>query len=345
MAGAHMEEDKKKKALNMNDVARLAGVSVATISRVINNSDKVSKKTRNRVLKIIENVDYVPNEVARGLVTQNSSTIGILLPDIFNGYYAEIISYIEPLLSENGYSLQLCITNHDTKKLEFYVDDLIRRRVAGIIILSLKIDSPKLIKKMKNSTAVVTVEGDIDFVDRVSVENKKAMYEAVKALIDNGHKKIAFIGYSFDHVSLNERLEGYKCALKDYGIPVCMEYIMDESNCSMPGYHAMQKLLDMSGVPTAVQCINEYCARSVYMALIERGIGIPDQISVSAFDGQESTKILVPRLTTMVLPIQEMAKEAVKMLIHNINNGNPEISRTVTFPGKLRSGNSVRKVN
>ncbi|MDO4272354.1 MAG: LacI family DNA-binding transcriptional regulator [Eubacteriales bacterium] len=338
-------EEKKKKALNMNDVARLAGVSVATVSRVINNSDKVSKKTRNRVMKIIENVDYVPNEVARGLVTQNSSTIGILLPDIFNGYYAEIISYIEPLLSENGFSLQLCITNHDAKKLEFYVDDLIRRRVAGIIILSLKIDSPKLVKKMKNSTAVVTVEGDIDPVDRVCVENKKAMYEAVETLISNGHRRIAFIGYSFDHASLNSRLEGYKSALEDHHIPLREEYIMDESHCPMPGYHAMQKLLEMPEVPTAVQCINEYCARSVYMALLERGISIPDEISVSAFDGQESSKLLVPKLTTMVLPIQEMAREVVKLLIQNINYGNSETPRTVIFPGKIRLGDSVKKIN
>lgn len=281
-----MEREEKKKALSIVDVAQMAGVSVATVSRVINNSDKVSKKTRAKVMKVIKSVDYIPNEVARGLVTRSSSTIGVLISDIFNGYYAEIISFIEKYLSEKGYSLQLCIANQDGKKLEFYIDDLIRKRAAGIAILSFKIESEKLIRKMKNNTALL-----------------------------------------------------------DHGIEIRDEYMIEEGQSSMAGYEAVLRLLRLSDPPTAIQCMNEFCARGVYMALMEKGIHIPNQISVAAFDGQQSSKLLLPRLMTAAIPIEMLAKEAVSMLLDNINNGNSEIARKVTLPTKLVLGDSVKRIS
>lgn len=337
--------DETNKIFKITDIAKMAGVSITTVSRVLNDSDKVSKKTRKKVLQVIQSVDYVPNEMARGLVTKSNKTIGMLIPDIFNGYYAELTTYIEPLLSEKGYSLQLCITNSEMDKISYYINDMVRRRAAGVIILSQKIESRELIRKMRNSMAVVSVEGDIEGVDCVGVENKKGIYMAVENLIENGHRKIGFIGYEFEHSRLKKRVEGYQQALADHGLQMREEYIIDEGRRKdkNPGYSGMLKLLALPDPPTAVQCMNEYCAQGVYMALIERGIHIPDEMSVSAFDGQENTKLLVPSLTTAVIPMQDLAREAVGLVLHNIEHGNPQVLRSVTLPLTLRTGNSVKK--
>ena len=338
------DSGEENKVFKINDIARMAGVSITTVSRVLNDSDKVSKKTRKKVLQVIQSVDYVPNEMARGLVMKSNKIIGMLIPDIFNGYYAELTTYIEPLLSEKGYSLQLCITNSEPDKIAYYIDDMIRRRVAGIIILSMGIDSDEMIRKMRNSMAVVSIEGDIEGVDRICVENKQGIYAAVENLIKNGHKKIAFVGYQFERGSLGKRVEGYRKAMTDYGVEICEQYVIDEGNHKNPGYSAALKLLQLDDPPTAVQCMNEYCAHGVYMALMEKGIRIPDDISVSAFDGQENTKLLVPRLTTVALPMRDMAKEAVELVIHNIEFGKPEVLRSVTLPTVLKTGNSVKNL-
>lgn len=338
------DSGEENKVFKINDIARMAGVSITTVSRVLNDSDKVSKKTRKKVLQVIQSVDYVPNEMARGLVMKSNKIIGMLIPDIFNGYYAEMTMYIEPLLSEKGYSLQLCITNSEREKIVYYIDDMIRRRVAGMIILSLKIDSAELVRKMRNSMAVVSIEGDVEGFDKICVENKRGTYAAVENLIKNGHRKIGFVGYQFERGSLGERVEGYRKAMSDYDLEICEDYLIDEGNHKNPGYSAALKLLKLDDPPTAVQCMNEYCAHGFYMAMMEKGIRIPEDISVSAFDGQENTKLLVPRLTTAAIPMRDMAKEAVDLVIQNIENGNPEVLRSVTLPTSLLQGNSVKKL-
>lgn len=335
-----------EKACGIKEIAKMANVSTATVSRVINDSDKVSKKTKKKVQQIIDEVGYIPNEVARGLVKQSSSRIiGMIIPDIFNAYYAEMTAYIEPMLRKKGYSLQLCITNSDPEKFVYYVDDLISRKAAGLIILSTQIiDSEKTVKKMRNNMAVVSVEGGFQGIDCITVENKKGMYQAVENLIRNGHRKIGYVGYEFDHPNLLERVEGYKNALSDYGIVPEERYIIDEGNDNKPGYEGAIKLLSMDDPPTAIQCMNEYCARGVYMALMEKGVKIPDDISVSGFDGLRDFCLYSPKLTTSAIPIKEMAKAAVEQILNNVEHGNSDVLRTITFPTTLRIGESVKAI-
>lgn len=331
-------------SVRISDVAKLAGVSISTVSRVMNGSDKVNKETAKKVQEVVDMVGYMPNEIARGLATKNNKLIGMLIPDIFNGYYAELTTYIEPLLSVRGYSLQLCITSGDSDKVAYYFDDLLRRRAAGAIILSSKITDRRLISRVKNNMAVVAVEGDVEDVDCIRVENEKGTYDAVENLILNGHKKIGFVGYHFATKGLQERLTGYKHALTDFNIPICDDYIVDEMSNSNPGYEATMRLMSLPNPPTAIQCINEYCARGVYMALMERGIRIPDDVSVSGFDGQANIRVLNPRLTTAAIPMQDMAEMAVNMLMVSIQSGISTVRHTVVFPVELRHGDSVKKI-
>lgn len=335
-----------EKMYGIKEIAQMAQVSTATVSRVINGSDRVSKKTKKKVQQIIDTVGYIPNEVARGLVMQSGSkVVGMIIPDIFNGYYAEMTTYIEPALREKGYSLQLCISNSELEKINYYVDDLISRKAAGVIILSSALlDSERLIEKIRRNLAVVAIETGFDGVDRICVENKKGMYQVVENLIKNGHKKIGFVGYEFHHPNLLERVNGYKKALSDNGIIFRESYLVDEGNSTTPGYAGALKLMDCQDPPTAIQCMNEYCAKGVYTALMERGMKIPDQVSVSGFDGLRDFKLYSPTLTTAAIPLKEMATAAVELVLNNIADGNPEVVRTITFPTTLRMGESVKNI-
>lgn len=335
-----------EKMYSIKEIAKMAQVSTATVSRVINGSDSVSKKTKRKVQQIIDSVGYIPNEAARGLVRQSSSkVVGMIIPDIFNGYYAEMTTYIEPALREKGYSLQLCISNSDMEKINYYIDDLISRKSAGVLILSAAwLDSEKLIEKIRRNLAVVAVEAGFAGVDRICVENEKGMYQAVENLIRNGHRKIGFVGYEFHHPSLWERVEGYKKALFDHDISFRESYLVDEGDSNIPGYAGALKLMDCQDPPTAIQCMNEYCARGVYMALTERGLKIPEHVSVSGFDGLRDFKLYSPTLTTSAIPLKEMATTAVELVLNNIEGGNPEVARTITFPTTLRIGESVKRI-
>lgn len=229
-----------EKMYGIKEIAKMAQVSTATVSRVINGSDRVSKKTKKKVQQIIDTVGYIPNEVARGLVMQSGSkVVGMIIPDIFNVYYAEMTTYIEPALREKGYSLQLCISNSELEKINYYIDDLISRKAAGVIILSSALlDSEKLIEKIRRNLAVVAIETGFDGVDRICVENQKGMYQAVDNLIRNGHRKIGFVGYEFHHPSLLDRVNGYKKALSDNGIEFCAAYLVDEETAPLRGMRA-----------------------------------------------------------------------------------------------------------
>ena len=338
-------ENKKNRHLTIMDIAKLADVSMTTVSRVINGSDNVSVKTRAKVLDVIRSVDYIPNEIARGLATNSNNVIGLLIPDIMNGYYSELIRSIESTISAQSFSLLLCITNAKKEKEEYYINDMIRRRTSGLIILSTKIDSKALLKRMLSTIEVISVDADIPGVDRIYTESENGTYEVVKHLLNNGHRKIGFIGYQFYLSSLKRRLDGYCRALEEFGVPVRQEYIIEGSPTGNPGYLMTQQLLSLSDPPTAIHCINEYCATSVYRALMEKGMKIPDDISVTAFDGLESSKLLLPKLTTAIMPIADMGTAAAELLIQNILEKKIGAQKSYLFPVEIEIGDSVKKLN
>lgn len=327
------------------DVANMAGVSITTVSRVLNGSDQVSKKTTKKVMQAIETLGYVPNEMARGLVTNSNRIVGVLIPNILNGYYAEIITHMEPLISARGYSLQLCITNSEREKIAYYMEDLLRKRAVGVIILSAIIESNDLIRRASERIAIVAIEGEMSGVDQVCLENERGMYLVVEHLIKHGHTRIGFAGYHYQYPSLAERVKGYRRAHADYGLAVDESLILDEVGSKNPGYDAAMKFLAMEQPPTAIQCMNEYCAHGVYLALMEHGVRIPEDISVSAFDGQANMKVLSPRLTTAAMPIAQMAAAAVELVLQRINHTAGPATHLITFPLHLEEGKSVKALD
>ena len=345
---ARMNEAKsdgvRKRPLTMVDIAKIAGVSIATVSRVLNNSKSVKNETKKQVLKVIEEVGYEPNEIARELVTNTSRVIGLLIPDIMNNYYAEIISGIDEIATKKGFTLLLYITNEDPKKTVTYINEMIRRRVDGLVLLSIILNDNELIKKMKRSAAVVSVEADIDGIDRIGVDNEKGTYEVIRHLLNYGHKKIGFLGYQFHHHSLGQRLNGFKRAITDYGIEIQDEYIIEREPTGNPGYEMAKHILDLPEPPTAIHCMNEYIAEGVYLAVRERGMRIPEDISISSFDGLSISRIMYPRLTTAAMPIRQMGELAMEILFKNIEQRSAGVCKQIIVPVEFIPGESTIKV-
>lgn len=332
------------------DIARLAGVSISTVSRVLNSSPEVKKSTRSRILKLIQELDYMPSEVARGLATRTSRTICLLIPDIANYYYSELIRSVEAVVSRNGFSLLLCITNTDPGKEEYYINEMLRRRIDGFLILSTVISDPRLLERMHRSAKVVSVEADVPGADKVSCGNEQGTYEVIRHLIECGHRDIGFVGYQLNMSGLQQRMRAYKRALREYGIPLNEQLVVIGTALGNSGFNMAQRLLAIRPRPTAIHCMNEYLAAGAYRAVAEAGLAIPDDISITAFDGQESSELLTPKLTTAAIPIGQMGEAAAEMLLRAIaekgkgEEKEPGKEKEVLFPARLVVRGSTRRV-
>lgn len=340
-----MKEANINEAVTIKDIAAKVGVSVATVSRTINNSGKVSKKTAKKVLDAVEELNFVPNEIARELVTKVNNSIGILIPDILNPYYAELIRSIELFASSKGFSVLLYITDSDKRKEEYCINDMIQRRLSGMIMLSTKINDEFVLNKIKRAMKVISIDADIEGVDTIHVDNQGATYRIIKILLEKGHRNIGFIGYQFNLNSIKERLNGYLKALNEHQIPIDMQYVIQGSPMDNPGYDMTNQLLDFETPPTVIHCINDYCALGAYMAICDRDLKIPDDISLTSFDGLLYSKLIMPKLTTGKIPVQEMGAAAAEMLINRILADKIKLHRNIEFPMEIVMGNSVKDLD
>lgn len=324
-----------EKRITINDIAKMAEVSVSTVSRVLNNSSEVSKATRRKILKVIEDVNFTPNEMARGLVTKTSKTIGLLIPDILNPFYAELIKGVEDVVSKYGFSLFLCITDQVPEKEEYYINEMLKRRNNGLIIMSTCISNKEVLTKAKKAMEIVSIQADIEDVDSIGVTDEQGTYEIINYLISLGHEKIAFIGYMFGLTPIRNRLLGYKKALGEHGIPIRDEFVIEGDILGNPGYSMAKRLLELDDRPTAVHCMNEYIASGTYLAINESSLKIPDDISLTGFDNLNASRLMTPQLTTVAQPVYSMGEVAAELLIKNILEGSKSIRQSIVLPTKL----------
>ncbi len=329
--------DKSVKLNNVTikDIATKANVSVSTVSRVLNSSAPVSRSTRKRVMAAIEQMSFIPNELARGLVKRSSKSIAFMIPEIQNPFYPEIIESIEKVTSEHGFSLSLYITNQDPEKEKYYLEEMIARRISGAIIICTSITDDKFIKKIQERMEILSIHADVHNVDYIDTAGREGTKDVIEHLISLGHRKIGFIGYRFNITALQNRLLGYKDALTGYGIPINEDYIIEGLALENPGYNTAKKLLELKDRPTAIHCFNEYVAWGAYAAIKEAGLTIPQDISISSFDGLGITELLSPSLTTVIQPIATMGKLACELIIKNILNRNINIKQSIILPTRL----------
>lgn len=323
----------RKQPVTMKDIAQEAGVSIATVSMIMNKKDlSISQVTRDKVLKIAQDMNYIPNSMARSLVTRKSNTLGLILPSITNPFYPEIARGAEDRARRSNYSVIICSTDDRLDQENKYIDILLEKMVDGIIFAHSE-ERPQQgeeIQKIEKCRLPIAVV-DRDFeaanvVGKILIDNHRAAYEATTYLLEKGYKKIAYIAGPPSTKTGQDRIEGYKKALLDYGIEYDPAYVKIGSYKGKWGKEGTNELLKEGISFDAVFCGNDLIAISAMKALKDAGIKVPEEVGIMGFDGIQMGSMVDPELTTIKQPNYEMGYEAVDLLInHNTKNKTEKI--------------------
>lgn len=312
--------------VTIKDVAKKAGVSTSTVSRVISGNGPVNDATRQKVMEAVRALNYRPNFLAKGLKEGRTKTIGLIIPNIRNPIFPAVVRGVEDTARKQGYTVVLCNTDEDVLIEREYVEKLRKRWVDGFILATVSEHIDHVLELKKKGFPVVLLIRNIDkHVDAVIIDNFKAAYKAVSYLVKTGHKKIAIIKGNQQLALYRERFRGYKQALKDAGLPLKEQLITGEdAECvqwSRDGYNAINRLLDQSIDFDAVFATTDLRAIGAIRAIKDHGLRVPEDISVIGFDNLEFSSLLDPPLSTMAQPFYDMGARAVNKLIQLIKNG------------------------
>ncbi|MFF2481324.1 LacI family DNA-binding transcriptional regulator [Paenibacillus sp. NPDC058071] len=325
-------------APKIKDVAKHAGVSVTTVSRVLNGEKYVKDDLKARVKKAIDELGYSPSHIARSLVRNKTNLIGVIVPDITSSFYSSILGSIEQSTNLNDYNLIVGNIAEDEDKEYKYLQVFKEMRVEGIIIMHEKLndETRELIGKLGVPVIFSSVKPVEQPFISVIIDDFHAAYDAACHLIELGHKRIAFIGGDMrDVTSGQNRYIGYIQALKDHGIEVAKEYIHFGDYKTPSGYEIMKQLLACAERPTAVFAVSDDMAVGAMNCIHDHGLSVPDDLSVMGFDGSQLTELVRPRLTSMEQPIQEMGKETVNVLLKLISGEQSVANSDVILKHKL----------
>ncbi|MDJ0666257.1 MAG: LacI family DNA-binding transcriptional regulator [Desulfobacterales bacterium] len=325
------------KKYTIRDVAKAAGVSHMTVSRVLNNNPRVRANTREKVQKAITEMGYEPNAMARAFVTKKSQLIGLVVSDISNPFYAEISRGIEDKAFDLGYSVIFCSSDENTHRTEACVKNLLRTGVDGMIFTSVHLKEPAAEKLIADGFPVVLVNRKLRNPNchYVTCNNFQGSYDATEHLINLGYKKIGIIsGYS--HLSTGlDRLKGYKKALEDHGIPQRPEYIIETSFSADGGFEAAKELLVLKDRPEAIMGGNDYIALGVMDAAEALGLSIPEDFALTGFDNTDFAARSRTKLTTVSQKIYEMGSIAVQIIVDTIDRKNLDYAHKVVLNPNL----------
>ncbi|MGZ7443038.1 LacI family DNA-binding transcriptional regulator [Paenibacillus sp. TH7-28] len=338
-------------SVTIQDIAKEAQVSVATVSRVINNSKAVSPELKKRVNDVIQKRNFKPNSLARGLIMNQTNIIGIIVPDISNPVFGALTRGINSFCQQKGYTLMVCESGGQQEKEIELLGVLANKKVDGVLFAGVDVNSTLVEEMKRRDYPIVLVtqeasEGD-EVIHTVIHDNVKATYDAVSFLIENGHKKIAFIGGpENDYSSGQKRLKGYELALKEQNIEVPDSYIEHGNFSFESGYECMRKIYEENNVlPTAVMVCNDVMAIGAIRFLKNAKVSVPADISIMGFDDLEFGKYFSPELTTVRISYFDEGLKAVKTLFKLIHHKQQAIPKTQFIPHKIIRRISVRQIS
>lgn len=312
-------------AATMKDIARQTGLGLATISSYFNGGN-VREKNRIKIEAAIEELHYEVNEVARGLKTNATRTIGVVIPELNNTFCAEIITGMEDVLRSHGYATIVCDCRTDKKLEQEAVEFLIRRRVDGIINMPVDEEGKHLRKFQKTGKPIVLIDRRIQGIscDSVLVDNRKAAEDAVQCFIKNGHRNIGIIGGPEGIFTAQERLAGYSKALKEAGIPIRGSLIFHGDYTIQGGVRGLEELVRSNPDMTAVFVTNYEMTMGAMIGVNELGIKIPEQLSMIGFDNLQFARACNPKLTIVSQPTDGIAREVARIMLEHLENGKQE---------------------
>ncbi|WP_199616179.1 LacI family DNA-binding transcriptional regulator [Paenibacillus alkalitolerans] len=322
------------------DIARIAGVSTATVSKVINNNGRISDKTRKKVQKIIDELQYHPNVLASAMKGKFTYQIALLIPDIDNPVYAQYLKHIEECGQDAGFSIVMCSTDNDAGKEARHIALMRQKRADGFIIASKFQNEPLLQALIDEKVPVVlfAFEKPQLSVDCVTVDDFMGGFAAAEHLISLGHRRIGVIAeHSYSGA---ERVRGYFAALQSAGIGEEDGLVIYAGSGLDEGEKACGRLLDLDNRPSAIFGCNDVMAAGALRAARNRGIAVPGELSVIGFDDTPWCRIVHPELSSIAMPVHELGKKAMEVIVNHIEQKDTSRQSIRMFPKLVVRGST-----
>ncbi|EOX3118595.1 substrate-binding domain-containing protein [Vibrio cholerae] len=330
----------------MKDIARLAGVSTSTVSHVINKSRFVSDEIAERVNNAAQQLNYAPSALARSLKMNRTKTIGMLVTTSTNPFFGEVVKGVERSCYHQGYNLILCNTEGDNQRMKASINTLLQKRVDGLLLMCSTLEGERLdvFDRYPDIPIVVMDWGPILFAsDKIQDNSLQGGYMAAKHLIECGHKEIGCITGPLIRHQAQMRYEGYKRALAEAGIAMNPDWIVESDFECEGGYQAFEKLYQRGKLPSALFVSNDMMAMGVIQAASQRGLRVPDDLSLIGYDDVHIAKFMTPALTTIHQPKYRLGKAAIDTLLYRLENPDTT-AQVVQLEPTLVARNSVRKL-
>jgi len=323
----------KRKSSTIQDVAHLARVSVATVSALLNGSAFVSAALAERIRDAMAVLDYHPDRVARSLRTGKTHAIGMVVPDVTNPFYPEVIRGVEQAAQRAGYSIVLVNSNEDPEQERRGLQTLISMRIDGVLIACCDSSNSifDLVSRYQTPAVFLDRVPSNPSAMRISTDNFKAGWLGTRHLIDLGHERIAIVAGRAALSPHAHRIEGFRKAMQEAGLAVRDEYFRTGSLSSVTGYEIGKQLLELKRKPTAIFCTNNKTLLGVVRALAECKVKCPDEVSILGFDDFAWTENFHPKLTTIVQPTEELGRRGTEMLLEHIQVRDNEQNETPPF--------------
>jgi LacI family transcriptional regulator len=330
--------------ITIYDVAREANVSMATVSRVVNGNPNVKPVTRKKVLEVIERLGYRPNAVARGLASKKTTTVGVIIPDISNIFFAELARGIEDIATMYKYNIILSNSDQNHDKELHLLNTMLGKQVDGLVFMGGNI-TEELVSEFEKSPVPIVLAGSIEAsqtIPSVNIDYQQAAYEAIKEFVERGHQHIAFvIGPLHEPKNAEMSLKGYKKALEEANIPFNEELLIEGDYTYDSGLEAFDKLLEVSNKPTAILVGADEMALGVVHGAEDKGYSIPEDFEVITSDNTRLSLMVRPQLTTIVQPLYDLGAVAMRLLTKLMTKEEVE-EQIVVLPHRIEHRQSTK---
>jgi DNA-binding LacI/PurR family transcriptional regulator len=322
--------------MDIRTVAKLANVSIATVSRTINRVSTVNPKMAKRVWEAIEKLDYFPNTQARSLVSGRSRLLGLIVSEITNPFFPELIQGFEDIAVEHGYEILISSTNYDPRRMSLCIRRMLERRAEGVAVMTFGVERPLLEQLAERKVPLVFVDigPERPGISLLKVDYRHGIRQGVQHLAALGHRDIAFISGPRRLHSAQSRLTAFSKSIEECGIVADTERIVEGDHTMEGGIEAMDFLLKSRHRPTAVMCSNDMTAIGVLHKLYRAGLRVPDDLSVIGFDDIHIAQVTIPPLTTIQMSCFDLARAAVTALRAHVEEGG-EPKRNYKIPTHL----------
>jgi LacI family transcriptional regulator len=330
--------------ITIYDVAREANVSMATVSRVVNGNPNVKPVTRKKVLEVIERLGYRPNAVARGLASKKTTTVGVIIPDISNIFFAELARGIEDIATMYKYNIILSNSDQNKEKELHLLNTMLGKQVDGIVFMGGNITAEH-VEEFEKSPVPIVLAGSIEetgTIPSVNIDYEQADFDSVQEFIEKGHKNIAFVvGPLHEPKNSEKKLKGYQKALEGAGIPYNDELVVEGDYTYDSGLEAFDRLLEAENRPTAILVGSDEMALGVVHGAEDKGYKIPEDFEVITSDNTRLALMVRPQLTTVVQPLYDIGAVAMRLLTKLMNKEKVS-DQIVVLPHRIEHRNSTK---